>query len=93
LQHCSSEANDRDAHPHNSPVHEGEFAAIVADMGKVEDIVGPFLRIGLKISWVRKKERGTRLTEAVRLHMAPEWTRISDSKSGLGLALVKRYHN
>ncbi|KAK3386022.1 hypothetical protein B0H63DRAFT_190713 [Podospora didyma] len=43
----------------------------MADVGEVEGIVGPFLRAGLKTSWVRKKERGGRLTEAVRLHMPP----------------------
>lgn len=71
LQHYSSKANDGDKHPPNASVNEGKLAAIMADVGKVEDIVGHFLRIGLKTSCVRKKERGRRLTEAVRLYISP----------------------
>lgn len=70
LQHSSSKATDGDPHL-NSSVDEGELTAIMADVGKVESIVGPFLRTGLKTSWLRKTERGRSLTEAVRLHMAP----------------------
>jgi hypothetical protein len=71
LQHCSGKARDGDPQPHNMVVEVGKLTAIMADVGKAEDIVGPFLRTGLKTSWVRKKEGGARLTEAVRLHMSP----------------------
>jgi hypothetical protein len=71
LQHCSGKAKDRDPHPNNVVFEDGKLTAIMADVGKAEDIIGHFLRTGLKTSWVRKKEGGTRLTEAVRLHMSP----------------------
>ncbi len=71
LQLCNRKENDRDLHSHNTSLDENGFTAVRADVGKVEDIVGHFLRIGLNTSLVRKNEGGSRLTKAVCLHMAP----------------------
>ncbi|KAM7182895.1 hypothetical protein V8F33_013947 [Rhypophila sp. PSN 637] len=70
LQFSNSKANG-DSHSHDAS-NEIRFTAVMAHVDGLERTIGPFLRVGLHTSSIRKKEGSSSFTKAARLYMAPE---------------------